>query len=248
MFSQWAVEVLKRLTVRFQPKIQLAYPIRFIADLLFSFAVFLWLNRRPVSNYNLSYWSQLLYLVQLFKVVYTLRFLLVELVFRELRTFFCFINPLVTKLAIVRRWQSADPCVLKVVNMSFFLVFIGLNLFLAYGIEWMSRCIWSWLTTPRGCGTNLFYLPKPLVFSKLKKRRKGRGKRYRIRGKTRSPSTKIASCGFWSRIPLGTRSKSPSSRSSSATSSNQSGDTCADSLPKGYRGLSLRETRSGKNY
>lgn len=242
MFSQWAVEVLKRLTARVQPKIRLAHPVRFVADLLFAIAVFFCFNRRPIANYNASFWSQLLYLVQLFKVVYTLRFLLVELVFRELRTFFCFISPLVSKLAIVKKWQTADPCVLKVVNLAFFLLFIVLNLGIAYSLEWVACSFWGWLKESRRHGQNTFFLPKPLdVACNTKRRKQRKSARYRIRGRPRSASYTRPLLRFWPRTGTGVHCVHPSVEGRSNASA-------PDPLPEGYRNFTMRTTRSGKNY
>ena len=247
MFSQWAVEVLKRLNARVRPKIPLANPVRFVADLLFAIAVFFCFNRRPIFNYNASFWTQLLYVVQLIKVVYTLRFLLVELVYRELRTFFCFISPVVSKLSIVRKWQTADPCVLKVVNLAFFLLFIFLNIAIACSIEWVAHSFWAWLKDSRRYGRSMLYLPKPLGFAcGSKKRRHRRSARYRVRGRPRSTSCTRCPCTrpflrFWPKTGSGARCVHPSGEGSSKAST-------ADPLRQGYCSFITKTTRSGKNY
>lgn len=248
MFAQWAVEVLKRLTSTVQPKIRLTYPVRLVADLLFAIAVFFCLNRRPVSNYNSAFWSQFLYFVQLFKVVYTLRFLLVELIFRELRTFFCFVSPVVSKLAIVRKWQTADPCVLKVVNLAFFLVFMILNLFIAYSIEWVVQSFWGWLRDVRVCGRRKFFLSNSMSISCCSKRRKqNKSPRYRIRAQRPKSTPPTQPFGrFWPKAEYRIRCVHPSC--GTETSPKCTPLPVPEALPRGYRAFSMRTTRSGKNY
>ncbi|KAL8561007.1 hypothetical protein ACOMHN_050087 [Nucella lapillus] len=266
MFSEWVVEVLKLVLPRFQPaRARFAFPARFFADVLFAIFVFLCLNRRLLFRYRPSFWGQLLYIVQLFKVVFTLRFLLMELVFRELRTFFCFIRPVISKVSIMKQWQAADPCVLKVVNLAFFLVFMGLNFLIAYSIEKVLRWAWKCLKDSKRRKRLILYLRNPMDVEQLddrpnfvwpirsppiphprpiKKRRRKRRRFSVPRRPTRPTPPKGIVLEMW---PV-SRSAASASRSSLKSEEDPVTDTADSSTSGDSEDYVMRRTRSGKEY
>ncbi|KAK7496632.1 hypothetical protein BaRGS_00012039, partial [Batillaria attramentaria] len=188
MFSLWVSQTAKRFTAGLQPKLRFSSPLRLIADLLFSLFIFLTLNRRPLSNYGRSFWIQLAYLAQLLKVTYTLRFILVEIVFREMRTFFCLVNPFLARWSLVlQKWEGSSAlCPTKILNLVFSGIFVFLNVAIVLAIESTSKKLYKWFWTgkfPKEWDKYRAMPPPPPVVVKpvTRRRRSRRSGRYRIR-------------------------------------------------------------------
>lgn len=179
MFSQLVVEVVKRVDARFGPRLHFAYPARLLADVLFACSMFLFFNRRPLSCYGKLFWRHMLYFIQLIKVVYCLRFLLVELVFRELKTVFCLIKhyakPAFDSVGI---WQtSLSPCSLKFVYLVLYIIFIFLNIAIEHKLEQL--IFWLWKKYRKGFYMNNVFQTNAIPhYHRVQRRRRTRRHSY----------------------------------------------------------------------
>jgi len=131
MFSQYAVLTLQKLVERFRPSIPLWHPVQLCSWIFIVLTFFLSVNRRPVEKFNLRYWKELFDLVQLFKVVFILRFLLIELVSQELNCVLKYFEPVIVNTVGKRTLSKAALCTVKVLHLATFVGFIVLNVVIA---------------------------------------------------------------------------------------------------------------------
>ena len=245
MFSQWAVGLLKRLLANLAPYVRQGQPVRALANGLFAVSVFCWFNRRPFSSYNTSFWSQLLYLVRLFKLVYLLRFLMVEMVFRQLKALFAYLSPLVIHLSVGKRLQADDSCLMKVVNLAFCLLFLCINVSVAFCAEWAIRVACGGLKTAGGWARVSWTTPVACTASQRRRQRQKRAK-HRSRRSPRSSTATRSLFNFWpgrgQRFTNVHPTLSPSMGVASTSSS------CSVGGAGEVTDRRVRRTRSGRQY